>query len=514
MNTSLKKVIWIILLSVLVLSTVLALLQRHRASRMQHVAADIRRAMREQGFKTDLADFNFTADAATRLRTEALSFGWSVPELSTNEDELELLPAVSNDTATVIWKQDSLKFWKKRRDWDPFSWQLASNNLHWSDLHAMLDTNRWLLDMACAAALAGPIRFDAEATNGTDMFRLQVEELSLPSLSLALYRCAMLDLHDGNPDAAWTNLLAATRLVTASVPEPTVDSQCLHLKIAGAAFADTWQVLQKGNWPDEELAVLQQEWESVNFFTNVAETAAIAHAMDVFYCQEESRGPWFLPFSFSRLGNEALVRLSDGHEYIRDHVALGIYRHYGVFADEKGLMLYFQNRALELRRAVEATNWAEMRALPGVTNVVPFKSSYPPAMGDLEYNHRLDNALLPLVAGAEARRRVLITVLALERYRGKHGAYPATLAPLAPEFLKAVPVDFMDGQPLRYRLTVDGQFVLYSVGLDCVDDGGMMSDPSSPLWIRAVLENPSGPTNVDIVWPRPDTGRTQTLKGP
>ncbi len=508
MNTSLKKVIWIMLGVIVVLAAISVWGGSRLGGKGRQTVADIRQAMRAQGFKTDLADFNLTNDAAMQARAAALDLVWSVPELATNQDELELLPAVSNDTATVIWKQDSLKFWKRQQYWDPFSLKIATNNLCWPDFHALLDRNRWMLDQACDAALSGPIRFDADATNGVEMFRFQ--EDALPSLAQALCRCAMLDLHDDHPDAAWTNLLAATRLVTASVPAPDMDSEWLHSWMAGAAFSDTWQVLQQGDWPDEKLAVLQREWESVNLFTNLVETAAFGYAFDVFACQDESHGRFPDPFSFSRLAYEALVNLSSAHEYISDHVALQLYRHHGLFADEKGLLLYCQKRALQLRRALQATNWAEMRALPGVTNVALFKSSYPPAAEAMGYHHWLDNSLLALVADAEARRRVLITALALERFRGKHGAYPATLAPLAPEFLTTVPVDFMDGQPLRYRLTDDGHFVLYSVGLDCVDNGGMISDPSALPWFQSIRQHPGGPTNVDIVWPRPEPTQTQT----
>ena len=500
------------LLCLVLLAIISVLIQSRLGNLSPQAVTDIRQTMREQGYKTGLADFNVTTDPATDRRMEALCrIGW-VSELSTNEDELELLPAVTNDTAAVIWKQDSLQFWKKHEYWNPFSFQVASNNLHWSDLHAVLDPNRAMLNESCSAALAGPIRFDAEATNGEDMFRFQ--ELELPILARVLPCCAMLDLHDGHPEAAWINLLAATRLVTASVPKPTADSQTEHARLASAVFADTWQLLQMSNWPDGQLTVLQQEWESVNSFTNIAETAAFEYALDVFVCHEQCEMPWIVGFSFSDLAHETLVRLSDGYEYMQSHVAVETYRRYGLFTDEKGLLLYFQKRAPELRRAVQATNWTEMRALPGVTNVVPYKSTYPPAMEAMGYNHKLDNALLALVADAEARRRVLITAIALERFHGKHGVYPSTLAPLAPEFLKAVPVDFMDGQPLRYRLTDDGHFVLYSVGLDRVDDGGKMSDPSAPHWILNFWKNPSVPTNVDIVWPRPDSGRAQKQKAP
>ena len=64
--------------------------------------------------------------------------------------------------------------------------------------------------------------------------------------------------------------------------------------------------------------------------------------------------------------------------------------------------------------------------------------------------------------------------IALERYHLTHGEYPESLDALAPQFLKQIPHDIIDGQPLQYRRSSDGQFVLYSVGWNETDDGGVV----------------------------------------
>jgi hypothetical protein len=61
---------------------------------------------------------------------------------------------------------------------------------------------------------------------------------------------------------------------------------------------------------------------------------------------------------------------------------------------------------------------------------------------------------------------------ALERYRLANGQFPETLEPLAPKFIENLPRDVINGQPLKYRRTEGGQFVLYSVGWNQTDDGG------------------------------------------
>jgi zona occludens toxin (predicted ATPase) len=62
--------------------------------------------------------------------------------------------------------------------------------------------------------------------------------------------------------------------------------------------------------------------------------------------------------------------------------------------------------------------------------------------------------------------------IALERYRLVHGEYPETLDALEPRFIEKLPHDVINGEPLHYRRTGDGQFVLYSVGWNETDDDG------------------------------------------
>jgi hypothetical protein len=77
-------------------------------------------------------------------------------------------------------------------------------------------------------------------------------------------------------------------------------------------------------------------------------------------------------------------------------------------------------------------------------------------------------------------------VCALERYRLAHGEYPETLDALVPQFIEKLPHDIIGGQalqgsgsasqPLHFRRTGDGNFLLYSVGWNETDDGGTASD--------------------------------------
>ena len=62
--------------------------------------------------------------------------------------------------------------------------------------------------------------------------------------------------------------------------------------------------------------------------------------------------------------------------------------------------------------------------------------------------------------------------MAVERWRlGHAGALPPGLEVLVPELLAAVPIDPMDGKPVKFRPLAKG-YVVYSVGEDGHDDGG------------------------------------------
>ncbi len=80
---------------------------------------------------------------------------------------------------------------------------------------------------------------------------------------------------------------------------------------------------------------------------------------------------------------------------------------------------------------------------------------------------------------------------ALERYRLANGQFPKTLDALTPQFIAHPPNDVITGQPYKYRLATNGQFILYSVGWNEKDDGGV---PGKELFDK---------TQGDWVWEYP-----------
>jgi hypothetical protein len=470
----------------------------------QKAVAETLQSLRKAGFKTDLADFDLSTSPELRAReailkeslvgpapamTNVVSSGSrrngghpaSQPRvMPLNVSPPDLMETVESSAAAVVWKLASPGRLLRH---GPGRVPLFS----WDNYRETLEAKGPRLDRATAAIMGGPIRFDlSRYRNGSFLATPPLYQIKY--LTLFLDSRMLLDLRDGNLAAAWTNLLAATRLMTAWEPAPPQKLHLARFANAELAFDATWQALQTNGWSDAQLARLQTEWESVDFFTRLPETAAYQRASEAAVSERDRLLPKLdLPFGeFMAWALRFPVMVWQGlnaawwHEQYLQHES---------YVDEVAMLLHYRYAEVELRHAVRAPTWSDMVRIPGVAHPHPFNS--------LVMNNK---DLLGHAAVAEARRRIVIAALALERYHARNGKYPLALSELAPDFLKKPPVDFMDGQPLRYRLTGDGHFIIYSVGLDGVDDGGRLPPRRRTGLFANNLDRLS---TSAIVWPLP-----------
>lgn len=114
----------------------------------------------------------------------------------------------------------------------------------------------------------------------------------------------------------------------------------------------------------------------------------------------------------------------------------------------------------DLARRGDAAVAAEVKA-PSPFNQLALVTL--PALGNAARHFAFAQAAL-----AQAR-----TAIALERYRLAQGSFPESLEALVPKYLVALPRDVVGGQPMKYRRNAKDQFLLYSVGWNGTDDGGV-----------------------------------------
>ncbi|MFO8015173.1 MAG: hypothetical protein R6X20_17960 [Phycisphaerae bacterium] len=86
---------------------------------------------------------------------------------------------------------------------------------------------------------------------------------------------------------------------------------------------------------------------------------------------------------------------------------------------------------------------------------------------------------------AETEHKATRLLLLLKAWKADHGSLPPSLPSLVPEYIDAVPLDPFDGKPIRYD---PQKRILYSVGQDRRDDGGMSESEREAWWKREYPE--------------------------
>ncbi|MDP1561977.1 MAG: hypothetical protein Q8M16_11415 [Pirellulaceae bacterium] len=103
---------------------------------------------------------------------------------------------------------------------------------------------------------------------------------------------------------------------------------------------------------------------------------------------------------------------------------------------------------------------------------------------------------------AQVNSGSVLTALGVIRYQREHGRLPETLNDLVGDFLEQVPQDPFDNLPLRYVPKGD-KFVIYSVGVNGVDDGGqVVMRRIGEEWYSFVAD-PALEENIDELRPLP-----------
>ena len=75
----------------------------------------------------------------------------------------------------------------------------------------------------------------------------------------------------------------------------------------------------------------------------------------------------------------------------------------------------------------------------------------------------------------DAQIRIARTALALSLYKSEVRSYPDSPDAIVPDYLPQIQLDPFDGKPLRYKRK-DGGYILYSVDVNRIDDGGIITD--------------------------------------
>lgn len=297
-----------------------------------------------------------------------------------------------------------------------------------------------------AAALGGEARFPTEFDKGEAMPLLQSRLREVARL-LALDR--EICLRRGDSKGAVGSIRAVFALARSVKREPLLFAELLRVVFDAQACEGLQRLLLAGEASDDDLLAIDHDLTALEYH-------------------------WQLHSAM--LGER--VQMLQAFDYPE---LLGDDRPYAVvwWLFQPADRLVYLQCMRELTAASAALDYASLRtAVDRAQRDIAACIEAPSA----RWRYPMSKMLLPsldamahAVGRGTARREVARTAVAIERYRRAKRRLPADLDELVPDFMTQTPLDSFTGGPLHWTVTND-EYCIYSVGANCIDEGGTMQD--------------------------------------
>jgi hypothetical protein len=308
-----------------------------------------------------------------------------------------------------------------------------------------------------------PIQYDVDVGDQNPGAILLPHLSTIKPFAQVLELRAIAELQNGESEKALADINLMFRLLDANRTEPFLISHLVRLAILQIALQPIYEGLANHQWSDSQLAELDSKLSNVDFVDD---------------------------YKFSLRGEMVFFQVGI-LDYLRRHPEQ-IGNVYSDTASSPPFMVrvvtdlipggwYYQN-VLHSAQAMEEHYLPDVDTNREILSPSLFRAADTTVQADTRHANPyniLEKMLLPTFSAATLRfaygqnaANLARVAIALERYRMAHGKYPDSLDPLEPQFITQLPHDIINGQPLHYQRTANGQFILYSVGWNENDDGG------------------------------------------
>jgi hypothetical protein len=288
---------------------------------------------------------------------------------------------------------------------------------------------------------------------------------------------ALSDLHQNDLDAALEDILISTELMRSLRDSQFYELQMRRLRTGEVALDVTWEALQTPGWNDAQLASLQAAWEKASVINEFEPSAEVERAITLERWDSVVHKPMRELLGWSE------IDMLSWDDFCRRLGGIVWYSAWRQQDQARGVRLW--GRGVDaVRTTVGASKWSLARDVFRKTEQDEWKHVW------MDYDQCRYQMSIPDFPRAttwgpnnffydvkrfleyETRREMTVAVIALKRFESRHYKLAPDLVALVPDLLARVPHDYMDGGNLRYRLNGGSDWVLYSVGENCVDDGG------------------------------------------
>jgi tetratricopeptide (TPR) repeat protein len=326
-----------------------------------------------------------------------------------------------------------------------------------------------------------PLNYDAEPRQAVYLMHLAPLKYCCQTLQLR----AIAELENGESQKALDDLTLALRLINSIRTEPFEISHLTRSEMSGMVVKIIWEGLAKHKWSAAQLSTLELELGRLDFLAdcqrslrgersmnldladnlrNLRSYDEIRKIIDIFTRdqiinmsgtpEEEKEFESRLERKVTRLAWFYYL-MPCGWYYQNQLIIAKIYQEQILQVANPAEHLFFSQKLGNAGKAIESLPHHEW-------NFLARRFSGAGAF-----------SIIRKLVYAQETTDLARVACALERYRSANGAYPETLGVLSPQFILQVPHDIIGGQPLHYRRISNVKFLLYSVGWNEKDDGGV-----------------------------------------
>ena len=289
--------------------------------------------------------------------------------------------------------------------------------------------------------------------------------------NLAFQLRASAELALDQTNEAWSDLNMALNLSDAIAAEPFIVDELVRDWMVQNALQPLWEGLAQRKWTDAQLKEMELRLEKTDLLTDKTMQGDLAFGV---LTLSQLRNQPTLDLSDS-LGGFLSVRpcwLPSGWFCQNQLTFARLYRELILPVVDIQRQRAYPDRAAQNAEVLRQV--LRRASVPNPYRLMVeqfFQSDQFSRSESTETEPGLMVAERKFVAG-QTRINEAMVACALERYRRANGRFPEALHALSPQFLANIPPDLITGEPLKYRRTDDGQFILYSVGWNQQDDGG------------------------------------------
>ena len=289
---------------------------------------------------------------------------------------------------------------------------------------------------------------------------------------------AMLRANEGKCDQAIADLLTTHRLARLISQGPTLIERLVGLAIETIACESGAALAVSGKLSADQAQALLAKLEALPPLGDIAESIDRGER----FCSLDmvamlARWQWSdEPGEFDLHGSEGLAGVNADWNEMCKKFNYWYDMHVAAIRTEPYLA---RRQARAKFNTVLTAYFANVRNAPSQRPAWMEKLFGPPALVEQDPVNGVVCILLPSLGGARTLEdrsvmhfRLVKVAVALAAFKAGTGAYPEKLIELGGEYFKAVPEDMFAQGPLTYRRTDKG-YLLYSIGENAVDDGGV-----------------------------------------